>query len=158
MELELFYDGLTKKDINKEKYRVACRGIVKKDELYLMVHLEKYDIYTFPGGGIEKGETLEDCTLRELLEETGIKVKVLEKKVTIKEYFDGESWENNYFICEYLEDTHVNNLTEEEADLGLKVKWMKFDDILEIFEESLTKHEYGPTIHNREFLGFVNSI
>lgn len=158
MELELFYDGLTKKDINKENYRVACRGIVKKDELYLMVHMEKYDIYTFPGGGLEKGETLEECTVRELLEETGIKVNVIEKRATIKEYFDGESWENNYFICEFVEDTFSNKLTDEEIDLKLTVKWMKFEDILEIFDESQTLHEHGPTIHNREFLGFVNSI
>ncbi|MFK5883271.1 MAG: NUDIX domain-containing protein [Candidatus Izemoplasma sp.] len=158
MELELFYDGITEEEINKENTRIACRGIVKRDGLFLMVHLKKYDIYTFPGGGLEPLETLSECTVRELLEETGIKVKVLEEKVTIKEFFLDSTWENHYHICEYIEDTNSVNLTEEETDLGLEVKWMKLDDILEIFEESLTLHENGPTIHNREFLGLMNSL
>lgn len=31
--------------------------------------------YKFPGGGMEEGETLEDTLIREMLEETGYKVK-----------------------------------------------------------------------------------
>ena len=58
------------------------------------------EYYTFPGGGLEEGETLEKGTIREIKEEFGIDVKVVKKlyelesqKFNQKEYF---------FLCEYI--------------------------------------------------------
>ena len=58
------------------------------------------EYYTFPGGGLEEGETLEEGTIREIKEEFGIDVKVVKKLYELeskrfnqKEYF---------FLCEYV--------------------------------------------------------
>lgn len=56
------------------------------EAFYLRNHCEKkqdfafqqWDGYDFPGGGINLGETLEEALKREVWEETGIKVKVLD--------------------------------------------------------------------------------
>ena len=49
-----------------ENKKVLCvRYCSKKEEFYL-----------FPGGGIEKGETIEEAAIREMEEETGIKVEI----------------------------------------------------------------------------------
>ncbi len=32
------------------------------------------------------------------------------------------------------------------------------EEVLDIFENYETIHEHGPNVHNREFLGFINSI
>jgi len=45
--------------------RPSYRGILIRDGLIAMVHSEKYDYYKFPGGGMEPGESPEDCLLRE---------------------------------------------------------------------------------------------
>ena len=158
MKIEIFADDIRKEDADLTNHRIGCRAIIKKNDLYLMVHIKKMDIFTFPGGGLEENETLEECTMREVLEETGIKVKVIEKKVSVVEYFIESVWTNHYFICEYINGDSESNLTEEEISLGLEVVWKNFDEVLDIFENYKTIHEFGPNVHNREFLGFINSI
>ncbi len=158
MEIEIFADNLTKKDCALTKHRTACRGIIKKDNKYLMVHVLKMDIFTFPGGGLEENETLQGCIKREVLEETGVLVKVLEEKVAITEYFIDSVWTNHYFVCEYVNNDFKVNLTEEEISLGMEIVWKTFEEIMELFETYETAHPHGPNIHNREFLGFINSI
>ena len=158
MEIEIFSDDITKEDADLSNHRVACRGIIKKDDLYLMVHIKKMDIFTFPGGGVEENESLEECTVREVLEETGVKCKVIEKKVSITEYFIESVWTNHYFICEYINGDSDSDLTEEEIFLGLDVVWKTAEERMDLFENHQTIHEHGPNIHNREFLGFINSI
>lgn len=158
MEIEIFDNDIEKEEAGLENKRVACRGIVKKDDLYLVVTLKKWDITTFPGGGLEENETLEECAVREVLEETGIHVKVVEKKVSITEYFVDSVWTNHYFICDYISDSGENKLTEEEIDLELIKSWKSMDELLDLFENNPSLHKHGSNIHQREFLGFINSI
>ena len=56
----------------------AC-GIVIRDEHLLMVrHVhDNRDYWTFPGGGIEAGETILQAARREVQEETGIELNPL---------------------------------------------------------------------------------
>jgi len=158
MEIEIFADDLTKEDCDLSTLRVGCRGIVKKDNKYLMVRTPTMEIYTFPGGGLEESETLKECVKREVLEETGIEVKVLELKVTVTEYFIDSVWTNHYFLCDFISDEFKPNLTEEELAQGLEVEWKTLEEVIDIFENHETTHEHGPNVHNREFLGFINSI
>lgn len=54
-------------------------AIVQGDKLLLICHREhisERSYWLFPGGGIEAGETAEACVAREMLEETGLSVKV----------------------------------------------------------------------------------
>ena len=54
--------------------RTAVRGMIQKDRKFLLIH-SKYVDHKFPGGGIKKGESLEQTLLREVQEETGYLVK-----------------------------------------------------------------------------------
>ena len=88
--------------------RVRVAGVIPMDGGIALMHrkdVKKRDdfqeYYTFPGGGLEEGETLEEGTIREIKEEFGIDVKVIKKlyemeseKFNQKEYF---------FLCEYVE-------------------------------------------------------
>ncbi len=89
-----------------EKIRVA--GIVPIKDGFVFMHRknvirnkEYKEYYTFPGGHLEIGETLEEGVIREIREEFGIQVRVIKKlyeienvKLNMKEYF---------FLCEYIE-------------------------------------------------------
>lgn len=54
-------------------FRPAVYGIIIRDGKILLV--PHWDGYGFPGGGIEKGETLDEALAREVKEETGLSVE-----------------------------------------------------------------------------------
>ena len=158
MDIEIYGDGINKEDLKDVPHRTACRGIIKKDDLYLVVHLSKFDITTFPGGGKEANETEEECCVREVLEETGIECEVHHRVISVTEYFIDSIWTNVYFICDIVKETKSTQFTEEEIDLGMSTKWKSLEELLDIFENNMTLHEFGPNIHNREFLGLIHSL
>lgn len=58
------------------------------------------EYYTFPGGGLESGETLEEGTIREIKEELGIEVRVVKKLYELEsEKFNQKEY---FFLCEYI--------------------------------------------------------
>ena len=60
--------------------KTRCQAIiVQAGQLLLIQHInhQRGNLYWWlPGGGVEAGETTEDCMLREIREETGLEVRV----------------------------------------------------------------------------------
>jgi 8-oxo-dGTP diphosphatase len=54
----------------------AAGGIVARDGDVVLVHRPAYDDWTFPKGKAEGDETDEDCALREVHEETGLRCRL----------------------------------------------------------------------------------
>ncbi len=78
------------------------RGIlVDKGTITLLKRVKKSEAYyVFPGGGVEKGESVRQALKRELKEELGIDVNII--KLLVKKRFDrGKTEQIEYFyICE----------------------------------------------------------
>ena len=53
----------------------------------LLVHRPRYDDWTFPKGKADEGESDEDCALREVAEETGLRCR-LDRELATTEYVD----------------------------------------------------------------------
>ena len=65
--------------------RVAVGAVVFKDERVLLVRRGQppsEDLWAIPGGSVEIGETLQEAAEREILEETGIKIRAGEPVFT----------------------------------------------------------------------------
>jgi 8-oxo-dGTP diphosphatase len=43
------------------------------------VHRPRYDDWSFPKGGLDEGESVEEAALREVLEETGLRCRIIRK-------------------------------------------------------------------------------
>ena len=54
----------------------AAGGVVWRDGRVLLVHRPRYDDWTFPKGKADEGETDEECALREVEEETGLRCEL----------------------------------------------------------------------------------
>ena len=134
--------------------RHACRGIVVNDGKVLLGYEEKNDQYIIPGGGVEGGETYEQCCKRELLEETGMQVRAKEEYLEIEELFEDWRHINHYFVCELIKETGSVNLTEAEKNAGCTFKWLPMQEALEIFGRYEDFHkiniaDYG--LYRREY-------
>lgn len=57
--------------------------------------------YTFPGGHLEGSETYEQAVIREVYEELGLKVSIIEEFTSI--YNEDLNRDETFFICEILE-------------------------------------------------------
>lgn len=132
-----------------ERERVAGRGIVVRDGKILLSHELNTGVYMTPGGGLEEGETLEECCIRELKEETGYDVKPIRHFLTINEYSFETKYISNYFICEAL-GRGDQTLTEIEVEHGIVPEWVDINMALEIFESFDSKTEDVRSLYIRE--------
>jgi len=85
-------------------FNVRVYGLLinKQDELLVIDEYIEGKLYTkFPGGGLEFGEGIEDCLIREFIEETGNTVKVKELFYINKELVPSIFKNKSQLICIY---------------------------------------------------------
>ena len=133
-----------------EKIRIASRGIVVEEGRILLTYETNTDVYMSPGGGLEDGETLEECCQRELREESGITVNVLEKFLQINEYCPECMYVSNYFFCDKT-GICPQSLTDLEISHGATPRWLTIEEALELFGEYPSKRRDISSLYQREY-------
>lgn len=119
--------------------RHAARAIVTRNDKILLLYTERYDDFSFPGGGIDPGESPEAGLHRELYEETGatdINViahfgYVTEYTPTWKKQWDLMHQTSHWFTCRIGETLGEARLEDYEAANGMSAAWVSLDDALE---------------------------
>jgi bifunctional NMN adenylyltransferase/nudix hydrolase len=106
-------------------------------------------LWALPGGFINPKETLEDCVIRELLEETKIKIPeiVLRKAITYSKVFDhpdrdlrGRTITNAYLIELNGGDGKLPRV--KGSDDANKAKWFKLSEIDDMEEVIYSDHKH----------------
>ena len=110
----------------KKKYE-GCRGILIRDGKILLSYYKRIDQYLIPGGGLEMGESLRECCVRELCEEVGIEVDPHTHYLTLEEYYHDNYFKSHYFLCDYISECE-RSLTQNEIKEGLEPRWVDFDE------------------------------
>lgn len=118
--------------------RPSVRGIIIKGDKLALVYVEEYDYYTFPGGGVEVCESLEEAVIREVREELGLKVipesireygKIIRKeKGHIDDCFVQE---NNTFLCDVYDGVFEQELDYYEKQEKYKLAWVTPKEAIE---------------------------
>lgn len=74
-------------EIDDALYRVAVRALViQGDRLLVVKEVDGGDWWAIPGGGVDYGESLKECLLREIEEELGVPGIVVESDFQISHY------------------------------------------------------------------------
>ena len=118
------------------KTRDGSRAVIIRDNQILLSHETVSGWWLVPGGGMEEGETPEECVVREVLEETGLIVQPTEQFLTLHEYYEEYCYTSHYFVCEVTGEAS-QHLTEEEKRRGLVPEWISLKEAIDLF----SKHE-----------------
>ncbi len=115
----------------------AAGGAVfnEQDELLLIFRRGSWDL---PKGKLDKGETLPECAVREVEEETGLQnVQLLSPLfVTYHTYHEGTKFilkESHWYNMKVAGKQELTPQTEEGIE---QVKWMKLDEAENVFPQA----------------------
>jgi putative (di)nucleoside polyphosphate hydrolase len=128
--------------------------IINKKNEFLLVNLESFEdmYFAIPGGGVERGETLEKAVYREIYEELGIKQKNLQivgqsdiplrfKFKVIKLNRDGVEYEGSeryFFGFKFIGSESDIKLQEDEIR---SYKWVSYETLKDylLFDNQLAE-------------------
>ncbi len=164
---------LTDKDTQGREYefngkyelREAARAVLFDDEEKIAVmSVPEKGFHKLPGGGVEKGESIEKTLERELKEETGCMAEITQELGRIIEYKNksGEKQVSYCFIGSVAGKKGKPEFTDEERKDKFELTWLELDEAIRIFESDkpedyfarfMGKRDYYFLIETRKVLG-----
>ena len=117
----------------------AGGGVIQneKNQVLLIYRRKKWDL---PKGKLDPGETIEECAIREVKEETGLKSVQLKKKLIVTQHtYDQDS-------IQYVKETHwfhmvastqENNFLVPQIEEDIeKIEWVDINTLTSYLVES----------------------
>lgn len=159
---------ITEKDItNKETYeeisykiRKASRAVVFNEENKIAIlNVSNDNYHKLPGGGIERDEDIITALRRELIEEVGVEVDVLDELGMIIEYRNNfKQLQISYcYLCKVVGEYQETSFTEEEKNNGFILEWVSLNEAISILENDNPEKYMGKFIRERD-LEFLKNI
>ena len=134
--------GMPEKEVEEYKIRIAARGIILNSEGKVAIQAKSNTKeYKLIGGGLEEGEEPSEGFKREVLEETGCNINIIEKLGIVEEYINlkGAKHISHVFVAKVIDDTHSLGLTEKEIVEGANLIWVSPQEAIKLIEDSYDK-------------------
>lgn len=116
--------------ITADKIGIGVSGVILHQGKILLIKRADLGTWAFPGGRAEKDETLQQATIREVLEETGIQVKNL---VLTGVYIRAWYRKNVVFVFKGRKDRGKKKLSIESTD----VEWFTYKKAFQLLNSNL---------------------
>ena len=118
---------------------------LETDEVLVQNRKRKYPGWSFPGGHIERGESVYDCAVREVKEETGLDVSNL-KYCGVVHWVNRENDER--YLCFMYKATEFGGDLIVETGEGEQF-WLGVDELLAAPKEKFSSEHYclSPLFH-----------
>lgn len=134
--------GLKSIPFNNPRIRYGARGIViREDGKIAIFNKTNKNEYKLPGGGIDKEEDIKEAFKREVLEETGCNVEIIDTLGTIEEHKSLDNFKqiSYLFVGKVIKDNNQLYLTEKEINEGAKVLWVDKEEGLNLITNCLNE-------------------
>lgn len=149
--------NLKLKKLNNPQERIGARGIViREDGKIALFNKTKKNEYKLPGGGVEKSESIQAAFQREVLEETGYKIKDIKQIGIISEIRSLDNFKqiSHVFVAKIdkTQKKSTLNLTKKEREEGGQLIWTTEEEALRLISESidnLKASKYENLYHSR---------
>lgn len=144
-EIVFNHDNLEESDIDEVVVRTKALLINDKEEITLGY---SHKTYQFPGGHLEENESLEECLIRELKEESGIELKEIKNKPFVKIVYYTKNYRNSgknrkneiyYYIIKTNKVFNMDeaSLDEWEQDGNYVVKVIPLKNVKKVLVDSI---------------------
>lgn len=123
-------------------HRRASRGIVLDESGNMAVFYKKNkNLYKLPGGGLEGNESFEEAFIREVREEVGCEIEIVETLGYIEEYKTKDSYMQTscVYIGKVIRKLDHIELTKMEEHEGGQRLWLKPQEALQRMKENYDK-------------------
>ena len=140
---------------------IRVGGIIMKDGKILMVGNERANYLYSVGGRIKFGETAEEAIVREVYEETGVKMEIDRLGFVHENYFYGDApsnlgkliYEISFFFYMKVPIDFApisESFTEDNSKEHLK--WVSLDEDIKMYPEFFRKELKNPTDTVKHFI------
>lgn len=117
----------------KDYIGVGCGGLIINENNEVLLQLRnkapEKGYWSIPGGKVELFEKMEDAIKREVLEETGVEIEIIDLLGICNHIVEAEKvhWMSPSFLCKIKKG--IPKIKEPEKHLDLK--WFKIDELPE---------------------------
>ncbi|MDI3204956.1 MULTISPECIES: NUDIX hydrolase [Pseudomonas] len=142
--------------------RHAARGIVLRDEQILLLFTERYNDFSFPGGGLNAGEDIVTGLKRELEEETGAReIQIRRHYGYIEEYrpywkpqYDLMHMTSHFYLCGVALQLDPVRMESHEIANGMRPVWINLQEAITHNEAVMQRQEssMGQSIQRETFM------
>lgn len=146
--------GIKSIKMENPRHRLGARGLVFKNGKVAILNKQSKNEYKLVGGGIETDEDPANAFQREVLEETGCEIKIIDFLGITEEYKSQDNFrQTSYvYVANVINDTGNINFTQKEIDEGSKLLWLDINDALKLIKESenkLVSSKYESVYHTK---------
>ena len=142
-------------DVEEFKLNVRAAAVIIHNNKVLVHRNVNHDHYCLPGGRVEIGESSDNTVKRELKEELGKKIEILNYVATIENFFilDNKKYHEIFFIqkAEFVNDEDKkleDTLYNIEGKEYLRYEWL---DLKKIDEYNILPHCVNTILKRKDY-------